>query len=182
VTRTCLLAGCFLVVGLSAFGCTDNSGNGNGNPGAGGSSGGGTGGGGTGTGGSSSGGNGGASASGTGGTTPGFMAVLPCTAESNYMTGTTTIAFPADPTDFSYNPTCLKVPVGTTVTFSGDFTAHPLTPSAKRGAQTGSPITATSAGTSKDFTFATAGFYGYYCANHDPTDTGMFMSGVIWVQ
>src|SRR5438874_12961455 len=37
---------------------------------------------------------------------------------------------------------------------------------------TGNPITSTSAGTSKDFTFPTAGLYAYYCAFHDPSDTG----------
>src|SRR5205823_1844545 len=86
VTRTCLFAGCFLVVGVAAFGCSDNGGKGNGNadgsgPGTGGSSAGtaGTGGG--------TGGGGGTAAGGTGGSTPGFMSVLPCTAESNYMTG-----------------------------------------------------------------------------------------------
>jgi plastocyanin len=162
----------FIAVGLVAVGCTDNSGNGNGNPG--------TAGGGT-AGSGGSGGMGGTSTGGTGGTTPGFMSVLPCTSESAYETGTT-INFPASPADFNYDPKCLKVPAGTTVTFSGDFVIHPLMPSANRGAQTGNPITSTSAGTTKDFMFPTAGFYAYYCAIHDSTDSGNFMSGVVWVQ
>lgn len=189
MTRTSVLVGSVLVLGLAAFGCTDNSGNGNGNAGKGGSSAGsagttGTGGSNAGTagaGGTSAGGTGGASAGGSGGTTPGFMSVLPCTSESAYVTGTT-VSFPTAATDFSYNPKCLKVTAGATMTFSGDFSSHPLTPSAMRGTLTGNPIASTSAGTSKDFTFPTAGFYAYYCAFHDPSDTGNFMSGVIWVQ
>jgi plastocyanin len=191
--RTFLVA-CVTVVGLASA-CTDNSGNGQGNPGAGGSSAGsggttGTGGSNAGTagtggsggsGGSSAGGTGGTSAGGAGGTTTGFMSVLPCTSESAYVTGTT-VSFPTAATDFSYNPKCLKVSAGATVTFSGDFLTHPLTPSANRGAQTGSPITVTSSGTSKAFTFATPGFYAYYCAVHDFSDTGNFMDGVVWVQ
>src|SRR5205814_7047349 len=119
-----------------ASACTDNSGNGAGNPGTAGSSAGTTG-----TGGSNAGtaGAGGTSAGGSGGTTPGFMSVLPCTSESAYMTGTT-ISFPAAATDFSYSPKCLKVSAGATVTFSGDFSSHPLTPSALRGTLTGNPI------------------------------------------
>jgi plastocyanin len=176
--------------GLAGLGCTDNSGNGPGNPGTAGSSAGsagtmGTGGGSAGTtgaGGTSSGGSGG---SGGAGGTPGFMSVLPCTSESQYVAGTT-ISFPTSPTDFSYSPKCLKVPAGTTVTFSGDFGTHPLSPSSHRGAQTGNPITLTSSvpdgGTTKDFTFTTPGFYAYFCTEHDTLDTGMFMDGVVWVQ
>ena len=172
-----------LLVGLAAGGCTDNSGNGAGNPGTGGS---GTGGG-AGTGGTTgSGGTGGGGTAGGGsGGTPGFMSVLPCTSESQYVTGTT-VNFPTSPTDFSYNPKCLEVPAGTTVTFSGDFGTHPLLPSTHRGAQTGSPITPVSGlpdgGTTKDFTFSTPGFYAYFCAEHDLNDTGNFMDGVVWVQ
>jgi plastocyanin len=151
----------FAAAALAAVGCTDNSGNGAGNPGAGGS--------------------GGSSAGGAGGTTPGFTSVLPCTTEGAYTTGTT-INFPASATDFSYSPKCLKAPAGTTVTFSGDFASHPLTPSALRGTLAGNPITVTSSGASKDFMFPTPGFYAYFCAFHDPNDTGNFMSGVIWVQ
>jgi plastocyanin len=184
------------VGGLAGLACTDNSGNGPGNPGAGGTSAGvagssaGTGTAGTtgtggtgGTGGTSSGGSGGTG--GGGGTTPGFMSVKPCTAESQYVSNTTTINFPTSPTDFSYSPKCLKVPAGTTVTFSGDFGMHPLEPSANRGAQTGNPITLTSStpdGGTKDFTFSTPGFYAYYCAEHDLNDSGNFMDGVVWVQ
>jgi plastocyanin len=173
------VCGFFIAVaagGLAGFGCTDNSGNGPGNPGAGGTAGSSAGAGTAGTTGT-----GGTSSGGAGGTTPGFMSVLPCTSESAYATGTT-VSFPTSASDFSYNPKCLKVSAGATVTFSGDFSSHPLMPSAKRGTLTGNPITSTSTGTSTDFTFPTPGFYGYFCAVHDPNDTGNFMSGIIWVQ
>jgi len=169
--------------GASAGGSGGASGaGGSGTGGTSGTGGGNAGGGGTGGASGNGGGDtGGASAGGTGGTTPVFLPVLPCTSESAYTTDTT-ITFPASAADFSYSPKCLKVSTGATVTFSGDFASHPLTPSAKRGAQTGNPITSTISGTTKEFTFPAAGFYAYYCAIHDSTDSGNFMSGVIWVQ
>jgi plastocyanin len=140
----------------------------------------------TGTAGTSAGGTAGTSAGGTGGGTPGFMAVLPCPTESAYMMGATTVNFGLIDGGFNYSPKCLKVSAGTSVTFSGDFSSHPLEPSALRGTLTGNPITSTSAvpdgGTTKAFTFATPGFYAYFCQFHDSSDSGMFMSGVIWVQ
>jgi len=194
VKRTFLLAWCVVSLGLAGFACTDNSGNGNGTgsagtTGTGGSNAGTAGTGGTsagGSGGTSAGGTGGTSAGGTGGTTPGFMSVLPCTSESQYVGGTPTVNFGFINGGLAYDPKCLKVPVGTTVTFSGDFGTHPLAPSANRGNQTNNPITVTSAGvdggTTADFKFSTAGFYAYYCQVHDSGDTGNFMDGVIWVQ
>ena len=120
-------------------------------------------------------------AGGTGGGSPGFMSVAPCNAESTYATGDDD-RLPAGATDFSYSPKCLKVPAGTTVTFSGDFTVHPLEPSTHRGALTGNPITSTGSGTSKSFDFPTPGFYAYYCSVHGPSDGAAGMVGVIWVQ
>jgi plastocyanin len=167
--RTGLVASGVLLVGLVAASCTDNSGSGT------------TGTAGT-TGGSGTTGAGGTTGTGgTAGGSPGFMAVPPCNAESNYATGTT-IAFPAGVADFSYSPKCLKVPAGTTVTFSGDFTVHPLEPSTHRGTLAGNPITSTGSGTSKSFDFPTAGFYAYYCSVHGPSDGAAGMVGVIWVE
>jgi plastocyanin len=176
--RVVLLAGGLFVA--TGIGCTDNGGNGNGNPGAAGSSGG--------TGGTTgSGGSGGASG-GTGGTAPGFMSIAPCQNQSDYMPGTT-VDFGLINGAFAYAPKCLSVslPVaggnaaGGDVTFNGDFSMHPLEPSALRGAQTGNPITATSAGSSATFHFSTAGFFAYFCQTHNPSDNGAAMSGVVWV-
>jgi len=121
------------------------------------------------------------SGGGTPGPDPSFMAVAPCSMESSYTTTGTTITFPAAATDFNYTPKCLKVTAGATVTFSGDFSSHPLNPSALRGTTTGNPIVVTNTGTSAPFTFPTAGFYAYFCQFHG-ADNGQFMDGVIWVK
>jgi plastocyanin len=177
-----LACGLLVVAALVGSGCKDDSGNGPGDPGSAG-----TGGGSAGSGGTSGGGSGGTAAGGTGGGTPGFMSVLPCASESSYMTGATVnFGLIGTPPSLTYDPKCLKVPAGSTVTFSGDFGSHPLEPSLRRGAQSGNPITSTGVqpdgGMSKSFTFSTPGFFAYFCAFHDPSDTGNFMSGVIWVQ
>jgi plastocyanin len=122
----------------------------------------------------------GAAGTGAAGTSGSFTSVQPCTTEGSYTQGTTTITFGAA-TDVSYMPKCLEVSPGTSVTFSGDFSMHPLMPSALRGAQSGNPITATSTGTSKSFTFSTAGYYAYYCTVHGASDGAAGMVGVIWV-
>jgi len=135
---------------------------------------------------SGTGGAGGSAAGGSGGSGGGaglgapFMAFAPCTGETSYVSSTTTIAF-GGAVGFNYDPHCLTVPAGTTVTFSGDFATHPLIPSAMRGMTAGNPIAATSAGTSATFTFANPGFYAYLCVFHG-SDDGTSMSGVIWVR
>jgi plastocyanin len=155
---------------LTAGACSDDSGDGNGT-GAAGSGGGaaGTGGGAAGTGGS-----GGGSA---------FMSVNPCTAESAYVTSPTTIDFGFISPAYVYQPKCLKVPVGTQVTFTSttsDFGAHPLYPSASIGTQPGNPITPTTTGNNASFTFSAKGFWAYWCMIHG-SDSGNFMAGVVWV-
>jgi plastocyanin len=176
VTRPFLVAGSLLVAGLVTPGCVgdnckcailDAAGLG------------GSGGNGGSTGGGGTGGSGGAAG------TPGFMSIAPCQNESAYMTATT-VTFPVSATEYNYAPKCLhlSLPVGSTgmdVTFTGDFVAHPLVPSALRGAQTGNPITTTTAGSSKVFRFSTPGLFAYFCQTHNPSDNGAAMSGVVWV-
>ena len=131
------------------------------------------------------GGSGGSGRSGGGGGTSGgipFQAMVPCSAESSYMTGATTIKFGGSDPGFNYAPKCLKTTAGATITFEGDFVMHPLIGSTMRGTTTGNPIPTTqiSTGTSMPFTFPTSGFYAYYCAYHG-SDSTEFMNGVIWV-
>jgi plastocyanin len=130
------------------------------------------------------GGSGGSGGGGTGGTSGGipFMAMIPCSLESSYMTGATTIKFGGTDPGFNYAPKCLKTTAGATITFEGDFQMHPLRGSALRGTTTGNPIPTTpiNTGSSMAFTFPTPGFYAYYCAFHG-TDDSEFMNGVIWV-
>jgi plastocyanin len=149
---------------LAAAGAIGCSGNGAANPLGTGGSGGGTGGS-TGTGGSG------------GGGTP-FMAVQPCTAESSYATTGTTIQFGVNGAH-AYEPSCLQVAKGATVTFSGEFGLHPLVPSTMRGTTAGNPIISTPTGTSASFTFPDSGFYAYFCSFHG-SDDGLTMAGVIW--
>jgi plastocyanin len=70
----------------------------------------------------------------------------------------------------SYSPPCLAVAAGQSVTFSGDFTAHPLEAGVAPGAGgTGSadnPIPSTSTGSSLTVAFPTAGTYPYFCVRH----------------
>jgi len=168
--------GLFLLAGVVG-GCSGSSSTST--PGNGGSGAGTTGTAGTSAGGASGGGTGGASAGGTGGGTPGFMSILPCASEPDYVSATT-VNF-GGALSANYDPKCLKVQAGTTVTFSGDFSMHPLTPSAMRGNTTDNPIVNMSAGTTATVTFPTPGFYAYLCNFHG-SDNGTFMTGVVWVQ
>jgi len=89
-----------------------------------------------------------------------------------------TITFTAG---FAYTPPCVKVGKGTTVTFSGDFTTHPLVGGEyASGIATPdplSPITQTDMGMSASFTFPEAGTFPFYCNFHASLD----MFGVIYV-
>jgi len=112
-----------------------------------------------------------------------FMAVNPCNSEDAYTTAGSTIAYGGS--ELKYTPKCLKVAAGSQVTFvpattSDSFSGHPLMHS-MRGTLP-SPITETTTGAMKTFTFATPGFYAYYCEFHGSADDGNFMAGVIWVQ
>jgi plastocyanin len=122
----------------------------------------------------------GGSSGGAGGAPAAFMSFKPCEQESDYETGKTTIQFPdPDNGSFAYAPKCLKVTAGTSVTFSGSFTSHPLAKSSEGDAN--NPITDQSSGSSASVTFSTRGFYPYHCAFHG-ADGGIGMAGVVWVQ
>ena len=132
------------------------------------------------------GGSGGGGGGGTGGMDAGtaFMAVPPCNAQTDYVTGSmVTFAM----SQVTYTPKCLKVSKGSMVTFKADtgstFMEHPLKPSTKRGDKTGNPIMITMDGTTATFTFSTAGYFAYFCGNHGFSDTGSagMMDGVVWV-
>jgi plastocyanin len=80
-----------------------------------------------------------------------------------------------------YDPPCLAIRVGQTVTFTGAFSAHPLAPGVaprRSGAgATPSPIEMRSEGTVYRVQFPTPGNYPYYCVYH----AGGGMYGVIRV-
>jgi plastocyanin len=104
----------------------------------------------------------------------------PCTKMTDYMaiSGTSTTVMFGGALGDSYSPKCLSVKTGTTVTWMGDFTSHPLRPSTR--GTTGNPIMATSSGTSTSFTFGAVGFFPWFCLNHG-SDSGAGMSGVVQV-
>jgi plastocyanin len=76
----------------------------------------------------------------------------------------------------AYVPKCMQVKVGQTVTFSGDFSFHPLQPACGPAIPSVSPVSATEA----TVTFDTAGNYGYFCTRHG-TAAGTGMAGAIEV-
>ena len=113
---------------------------------------------------------------GTGGAA--FVNVKPCSSESDYKSGTSTITATAI---LKYSPNCLKIKTATAVKFSVDFALHPLRPSARRGDTANNPIRATDTGSEATFTFDKPGFFGYFCNYHGSNDDGAGMEGVIWV-
>jgi plastocyanin len=110
-----------------------------------------------------------AALAGCGGSASNGGMIGPCPATVNGCTTFTDLT--ADPTaviefggvhGLAYAPACAQVKVGQTIEFQGDFGAHPLS-------ETCGPIDAiptTRSGTSKSFTIATAGTYGYQCDVH----------------
>jgi plastocyanin len=100
-------------------------------------------------------------------------------AKATDQTGKATVAI-NKAAGFAYDPPCVKVSKGTDVTFTMNFTAHPLvggtiingtpTPDAA------SPIPATSNGMMATAKFPNEGAYGFYCSMHAPG-----MAGVVYV-
>jgi plastocyanin len=76
-----------------------------------------------------------------------------------------------------YVPHCMKIKVGQSVTWSGDFGFHPLRPGTLAAEQPGNPIPATSSGSSLTVMFPDAGDFGFYCNVHGPSG----MVGAIFV-
>lgn len=84
--------------------------------------------------------------------------------------------------NFEYQPKCLKIKAGQTVTFKGgqsgdDFNFHPI----KTACGPDSQITLTSSDKSKSFTLSKTGVYGFFCVNHG-TPQGDAMAGAIMVE
>ena len=85
--------------------------------------------------------------------------------------------------NFTYAPKCIRVTANAVVTFSGNFTSHPLQGGqVVAGAavpQTTGPFgTRTNTGTTMPFTMATAGTFPYYC---EPHAVSRAMTGAIFV-
>lgn len=76
---------------------------------------------------------------------------------------------------FAYTPKCVQIRSGTKVTWSGDFSSHPLA-----GACGPAAVIQNASSTNAEFTFVGNGVYGYYCGFHGGTG-GNGMSGAIKV-
>jgi plastocyanin len=84
--------------------------------------------------------------------------------------------------NLTYAPKCIKVPVGTVLTFNGNFAGHPTIGGTVVGnvvtpAASGPFVPVTSTGTTKDFTMSTVGTFPYYCQPH----ATLGMTGVVYV-
>lgn len=83
---------------------------------------------------------------------------------------------------FGYSPACLHVAPGSSVTFSGDFSVHPIAPGASPtetdAGSPQSPIAETVSGSSLTVQFPTAGTFPYFCEMHYAAG----MAGVVLVQ
>lgn len=83
---------------------------------------------------------------------------------------------------FGYSPPCLHVAPGATVTFSGDFSVHPLasgtSPTDRAAGSPNNPIPETVSGSSLTVTFPAAGTYPYFCEMHYAAG----MAGVVRVE
>jgi plastocyanin len=68
---------------------------------------------------------------------------------------------------------CMLIHAGQSVTWSGDFTVHPIVP---QGGDVPTPVTAVNSGVVDTVTFPNAGTYGYQCTIHG------YMTGAIKVE
>lgn len=83
-----------------------------------------------------------------------------------------------------YNPRCMKATPGVTVTWTGNFLAHPLLPSSCAGDVADNPVHDVDDPnkTSLSITFPAVGTFPYYCPDHAndvPSPAGM--CGVVYV-
>jgi plastocyanin len=103
-------------------------------------------------------------------------------ATANDLTGQAQVAIAFGVTGLSYTPPCIRVDVGTQVTFNGSFLQHPLlggsvlagTPVADIA---GPFVPVTASGNTHTFAMATAGDFPYYCVAHGFSG----MAGAVYV-
>lgn len=73
---------------------------------------------------------------------------------------------------FVFDPPCMRIARGQSVTFTGPFSSHTLTPGVAPGrvsddpGSPDNPIQQSNSGSSATFTFNARGYYPYYCQQH----------------
>jgi plastocyanin len=78
----------------------------------------------------------------------------------------------------AYTPKCIKVSVGTDVTFTSNFANHPLLGGMHNAPASSGPfVPVTNTGTTKTFDMTAAGTYPYVCTFH----SGSGMTGAVFV-
>ena len=108
-------------------------------------------------------------AGGSSGRPASFNGCTPSTAVDNTAEMKTTIAFEG----VAYNPRCIRVKVGTIVTFAGDFEAHPLWGAYQwqggylNDDKSPFPFPPKSSGMSLDVTMPSIGSFPYVCTKHN---------------
>jgi plastocyanin len=139
---------------------------------------------GTGTGGMGGTGGAGGGMGGMGGAGGGMMGSLingcdPATAVDHTKDKMVTVNFGPQP---KYEPACIRIKVGSQVTFSGNFMFHPTVGGTVSGLMATpdpmSPIKETKAGMGATFAFDKEGNYPYYCTVH----YGVGMMGAVFVE
>jgi plastocyanin len=113
---------------------------------------------------------GGGSSDSVNGCTTADFAANDLTAQSNARV----ITFPTAAAPAQYQPACVTIAVGQSLTFNGSFTNHPLV---QAGGDPSVFITSTSTGTTATFGFPVGGTYGFQCSNHPS-----IMKGAVFVK
>jgi plastocyanin len=67
---------------------------------------------------------------------------------------------------YSYSPKCIRIAAGQSITFTGDFSFHPLVGGQNDVSDPQSPIGSTSSGLMKTVAFPAAGTFPFYCDEH----------------
>ncbi|HRG16596.1 MAG TPA: hypothetical protein PLB00_11400 [Pseudomonadota bacterium] len=103
-------------------------------------------------------------------------------ASATNLSGQSTLTITFANGNFTYSPKCVKVDLGTQVTFSGTFVNHPLLGGTVTGgvatpASSGPFVPETNSGNSKAFTMTSDGDFPYYCTFHG---AGLSMNGVVY--
>jgi plastocyanin len=84
------------------------------------------------------------------------------------------VTFPTTAAPAQYQPACVTIAVGQSLTFNGSFTNHPLV---QAGGDPSVFITSTSSGSTATFGFPVGGTYGFQCSNHPSV-----MKGAVFVR